>query len=141
MHRTLAATCCLLAFVCLANGCSSASTSTRPVIDIEGKPIAGSVAILEPVTIGGVQQWILIRGRSASAPLLLKIHGGPGQAEMATVQFNRLLEQDFLVVEWDQRGAGKSADVPIASVTMDRIVSDTLELSHHLRERFKQERI
>ncbi|WP_158590517.1 alpha/beta fold hydrolase [Noviherbaspirillum cavernae] len=137
-YRSFAA-CCLLAFVCLLSGC--ASTSTKPIVDIDGKHVAGSVATLEQVTLGGVKQWILIRGRNASSPLVLKLHGGPGQAEMATVQFNNLLEQDFLIVEWDQRGAGKSADVPAAGLTMEQIVSDTIELSQYLLKRFNQDRL
>lgn len=138
MNRNLA-TACLLALLCLASGCTS--TSTRPIVDAAGKPVAGSVATLERVTLGGVQQWILIRGRSASSPLLLKLHGGPGQAEMVTVRFNDLLERDFLVVEWDQRGAGKSADVPAASLNMQQIVADTVELSQYLLKRFNQDRL
>lgn len=138
MYLTFA-TCCVLAIVCLASGCTS--TSTKPIVDIEGEPIAGSVATLEPVTLGRVKQWILIRGRSTSSPLVLKLHGGPGQAEMATVRFNNRLEHDFLVVEWDQRGAGKSADVPIASLTMEQVVLDTIELSQYLLKRFNQDRL
>lgn len=75
---------CLLAAACFLSGCSS--TSTQPIVDVAGQPVAGSVATLEPLVLGGVKQWILIRGRSASSPLVLKLHGGPGQAEMATVQ-------------------------------------------------------
>ena len=131
--------CCLLALVWLSSSCTS--TSTQPIADLDDEPVVGSVANLEPVTLGGVEQWILIRGRSASSPLMLKLHGGPGQAEMATVRFNNLLEQDFLVVEWDQRGAGKSADVPADGVTTEQIVSDTIELSRYLLKRFDRDRL
>src|SRR5262249_32279244 len=97
----------------------------------------------EPVTLGGVRQWILVRGRGADLPLLLKVHGGPGQAEMATVGQNSLLENDFLVVEWDQRGAGKSASSiePTAAMTREQLVADTIELSEYLIQRFGQRRL
>jgi len=88
--------------------------------------------------LGGVQQWLLLRGRSADSPLLLKLHGGPGQAEMATVGLNRLLESDFAVIEWDQRGAGKSGPSiqPTAAMSMAQLVADTVELTEHLTQRF-----
>ncbi len=84
-------------------GCSS--TTTRPLPP--GEPGTVGVASLEKVRLGGVDQWILIRGTNRDAPLVLKIHGGPGQAEMAAVGYNAGLERDFVVVEWDQRGAGQ----------------------------------
>ena len=117
-------------------GCSS--TRTRPIVDEQGHTIAGSVASLERVQLGGVLQWILIRGQRADSPLLLKIHGGPGQAEMATAGLNRLLEKDFIVVEWDQRGAGKSAAAiePASAMTIAQLVEDTRELSELLLARF-----
>ena len=124
-----------------AGGCTS--TSTTPIRDRQGHAIAGSVATLEQIKLGGVPQWILIRGNSAEKPLLLKLHGGPGQAEMATVRFNRLLEQDFLVVEWDQRGAGKSADAidPERAMNAAQLVEDTHDLTELLLERFHQKKL
>jgi len=130
---------CAIAAVCLGVGCIS--TRTPAIVGADGARLPGSVASLEPITLGGVKRWILIRGQNMSSPLLLKQHGGPGQAEMATTPFNRLLERDFLVVEWDQRGAGKSADVPASEVTMEQIVSDTIELSRALLERFGRDRL
>jgi pimeloyl-ACP methyl ester carboxylesterase len=116
------------------------SRRTRPFLDAQGRTVAGSVATLEPVTLGGVRQWILMRGRRADAPLLLKLHGGPGQAEMATVGLNGLLEADFVVVEWDQRGAGKSGPSvePTAAMNLGQLVADTIELTEYLTRRFGQ---
>jgi pimeloyl-ACP methyl ester carboxylesterase len=118
----------------------SACTSydTRPILDASGTVVPGSIAKLERVSLGGVPQWILVRGNSAKNPILLKLHGGPGQAEMATVGLNRLLESDFVVVEWDQRGAGKSASSvePVSAMNLEQIVSDTLELTEILLKRF-----
>ena len=109
-------------------------------MDAHGHTVVGSVASLEQIKLGGVSQWILIRGNSAGKPLLLKLHGGPGQAEMATVRFNRLLEADFVVVEWDQRGAGKSAQAidPESAMSVSQLVEDTHDLTELLLQRFHQ---
>jgi proline iminopeptidase len=87
--------------------------------------------------LGDAEQWVLVRGR-VDAPILLKIHGGPGQAEIPTIDMNARLEEHFLVVEWDQRGAGKSAAAvePLAAMTLDQIVSDAIELTERLVEEF-----
>lgn len=123
-------------------GC--ASQVTRELAPAPGAALpAEAIASLEPLALGGVPQWVLLRGHDRRKPILLKIHGGPGQAEMATVQFNRDLERDFLVVEWDQRGAGKSASAiePTEQMHLDRIADDTLELSRWLLQRFGQSRL
>jgi pimeloyl-ACP methyl ester carboxylesterase len=93
--------------------------------------------------VGGVQQWLLVRGRSADSPLLLKLHGGPGQAEMATVGLNGLLEGDFVVVEWDQRGSGKSraSFEPTSAMDIGQLVADTIELTEYLLQRFGKRRL
>jgi pimeloyl-ACP methyl ester carboxylesterase len=114
------------------------STRTKPILDAHGQIVTGSIATLEPLTLGGVRQWLLVRGKSTDSPLLLKLHGGPGQAEMATVGLNGLLELDFVVIEWDQRGAGKSgASIePSAAMNLNQLVADTIELTEHLAQRF-----
>jgi pimeloyl-ACP methyl ester carboxylesterase len=126
-------------------GCLTActSTSTKPIVDVQGHPLPGSIASLEKITLGGVPQWVLIRGDDAKNPILLKLHGGPGQAEMATVGLNRLLEKDFVVVEWDQRGAGKSAGAiePVVGMTIDQFVDDTHALAQMLLARFHQPKL
>jgi pimeloyl-ACP methyl ester carboxylesterase len=131
----------LLFVVACQIGCTS--DRTMPILDAQGHAIAGSVAALEQIKLGGVSQWILIRGNSIEKPLLLKLHGGPGQAEMATVRFNRLLERDFIVVEWDQRGAGKSARAidPQRAMNIAQFVEDTHELTEILLKRYHQKNL
>ncbi len=102
------------------------------------------ISSLEKITIGGIEQWILIRGWDRSNPVLLFLHGGPGGGEIPNSRdFYPMLERDFVFVNWDQRGAGKSysASVPPESMTIDRIVEDTRELTEMLVERFDVPRI
>lgn len=60
------------------------------------------------VDIGNVPQWVSVRGNSF-APALLFLHGGPGGSEFGPRRkFLRALESRFRVVEWEQRGSGRS---------------------------------
>jgi len=103
-----------------------------------------AVAALEKVTLGGIPQWILIRGEDRTAPVLLFLHGGPGMPMMYLAHtFQRRLEDRFVCVQWDQRGAGKSFNhnIPEESLSVEQILADALELIGLLRELFHQERI
>ncbi|MFN4128955.1 MAG: alpha/beta fold hydrolase [Paracoccaceae bacterium] len=96
------------------------------------------IAVLEPVTIGGMTQWLLIRGQDRAAPVLLWLHGGPGAAQMPLAHATtRVLERDFVVVHWDQRGAGKSnpRDFDPATMTMEQFLQDAHEVTRHLQAR------
>ncbi|MFI4865476.1 MAG: hypothetical protein ACHQDB_00035 [Steroidobacterales bacterium] len=60
---------------------------------------------LEPVRIGGIDQWIEIRGQNVDNPILLFIHGGPGIAFIPLAgAFQGRWEKYFTAVQWDQRG-------------------------------------
>ena len=118
--------------------------STPPILGANGKPLAGSIASLEKVRLGGQNQWIMLRGHSIDQPVLLYLSGGPGQSDLA---FSRVLFDDlsrnFVVVSWDQRGTGKSyaALDPTSTLTLDQAISDTIELTQYLRERFGEKKI
>ena len=68
-----------------------------------------AISALERVSLGGAEQTILVRGQDRSAPVLLYLHGGPGFAHLSLARFySDELEKHFVVVHWDQRGAGAS---------------------------------
>ncbi len=102
---------------------------------------SNGIASLEKVRLGGADQWILIRGWDRTKPLLLFVHGGPGFPEMPFAHVNADLEKDFVVVHWDQRGAGKSYPAPNDSLDVEQFVSDTRELSALLLKRFGAEKL
>jgi len=103
---------------------------------------AAGIDSLEKVQLGGVDQWILIRGWNRKNPVLLLMHGGPGFPCMPFAHIAGELEKRFVVVHWDQRGAGKSYSPSVnRSMNIKQFVSDTLELTDLLRARFKQPRI
>jgi len=101
------------------------------------------IAVLERIMLGGVLQWVLIRGVNTANPLLLFLHGGPGTPAIPFDHEMRDLEKAFTVVIWDQRGAGKSYNSTIPKQTMNigQFVSDTHELIQLLLARFKQEKL
>lgn len=83
----------------------------------------GGIDSLEKVVLGDAEQWISIRGVDDSNPVLLYLHGGPGGSALPALRhYNHELEQYFTVVNWDQRGAGKSysADIPEDSFNIDQ---------------------
>lgn len=94
------------------------------------------------VTLGGVEQWITIRGRDRNNPVLLFVHGGPGAPEMPLAwTFQSSWEDYFTVVQWDQRGAGRSYAADVPDLTANRIVEDGGELLAHLRERLDVDQV
>jgi pimeloyl-ACP methyl ester carboxylesterase len=107
-------------------------------------PAPGGIDRLEQVELGGVRQWISIRGADPKAPLLLFLHGGPGSANLAKLRLQvPELEQHFVVVTWDQRGAGKSASLGFdySTLSIEQMVSDAHELVTYLKARFGVEKI
>jgi len=94
---------------------------------------------LEAVQLGGITQWIRLRGTDLSNPVLLLMQQGPGLPIINEVRtFERLLglEQHFTVVYWDQRGTGLSLRTPKAEISTARMVGDTVSLLELLHERF-----
>jgi proline iminopeptidase len=110
-------------------------------------PSPDRVDVLEAVEIGGIQQWISIRGRDRRNPVLLFLHGGPGFPMMpVSYVFQPWWEEYLTVVQWDQRGSGRTyaANDPVKvapTLTVDRMIADAEELVAHLRRRFGRDKI
>jgi pimeloyl-ACP methyl ester carboxylesterase len=103
-----------------------------------------SLAVLEPLELGGTRQWVLIRSVNVDHPVVLFLHGGPGTAQLAVNRrYTRDLEEHFTIVDWDQRGAGKSyrAVPDAATLHIEQFIEDTRDLTCHLLERFHKRQI
>lgn len=96
--------------------------TTAPIRDTNGRIMPSSIAKLEKVKINGAYEWLLKRGQNRNNPALLFIHGGPGDSDMILHEkYNKPHEKNFVVVNWDQRRAGKSyyKDTPEASIKLN----------------------
>ena len=116
---------------------------TLPITDTNGHPIPGSIATLEKVKINRTDQWITIRGHDVNKPILLYLGmGGPGGGGFATRALFEPLEDEFVIVAWDEPGTGKSYNaVRISELTPQRFVEDAHALTLYLRERFHKDKI
>jgi pimeloyl-ACP methyl ester carboxylesterase len=98
----------------------------------------------ESLTIGGITQWISLRSVNTKNPIILFLHGGPGTAQISfSRKSQRGLEGRFLVINWDQRGAGRSYSRSLRKEDMkiDRFIGDAEELIEYLLKRFGQEQV
>jgi pimeloyl-ACP methyl ester carboxylesterase len=97
------------------------------------------------ITIGGIQHWVQIRGKDRNNPVLLCVHGGPGGTWIPVTRLFLPWEKDFTVVQWDQRGAGKTLKATgpgIAStMSIERMTQDGIEVAEFLRTHLKQDKV
>jgi len=118
--------------------------STPPFHGPTGEILPGSIAEAGDLRLGGVEQWVMIRGESAANPPLILLHGGPGLTETTLFRhFNAALEKSFTVVYWDQRGAGRSfhPNIPTATMNVEQFVADLGELVELVCKRLAASRV
>jgi pimeloyl-ACP methyl ester carboxylesterase len=97
------------------------------------------------VPIGGINQWITIRGQNRDNPVVLFLHGGPGTpTNLLDFPFAKAWTASFTLVQWDQRGAGKtfgSGGTSATDMTIDRMTQDGIELAQYLRGHLQKNKI
>ncbi|WP_027534539.1 alpha/beta fold hydrolase [Bradyrhizobium sp. WSM3983] len=97
------------------------------------------------VDIGGIKQWIQIRGEDRDNPVLLFVHGGPGGSSWPMSSGWRPWEKHFTIVQWDQRGAGRTygaaGDSLAPTMTLERMTQDGVELAEYLRTHLHKQKI
>lgn len=114
------------------------TTSTYAVADPNG------IEELKPVKIGGMDQWLHIRGRNRDNPVLLVVSGGPGVSLLGMDAIQRPWEDYFTVVQWDQRLGGKSHNVghgEQAELSVNLFVEDGIEVMQYLRDYLEQDKL
>lgn len=102
------------------------------------------VGELKKIKINGVYQWLLIRGEDRDNPIILFLHGGPGTSQIGYISpYQRELEKNYIVVNWDQRGSGLSytSDLDQNTMNIQQFVEDTRLVIHHLKEYFNKKKI
>lgn len=133
---------CVFIFVGVLQACSPGKP--EPLLDVNGSWLTGSISEKIYVTIDGVEQGMFIKGTNTKNPVLLFLHGGPGMPEyFLTENYPTGLEDCFTVCYWEQRGGGLSysSDISAESITTEQLISDTIEVTNYLRERFGQDKI
>src|SRR5580698_2152938 len=157
----------VLLFACLCHGQSAGaqqSTNSNPsqpsqpqmmsrpdvtsIIAASRKIVSpNGVDELLPLQINGSTQWVSIRGKDRRNPIILFLHGGPGSPTMpADYTFQTPWEDYFTVVQWDQRGTGKTyaandPAITAATLSMMQMTSDAEEVVRYLMKRYDKKKI
>jgi pimeloyl-ACP methyl ester carboxylesterase len=134
----------LLACVFILVGVLLAFSPGKPVpfLDQNGNQLPGSISEKIFVNINGVQQGMIIKSKDMTNPVLLYVHGGMPDYFL-TQKYPTGLENYFTVVWWEQRGSGLSFNPGVTQkvITSKQLISDTLEVTNYLRNRFGKEKI
>ena len=103
-----------------------------------------SISKLVNIKVCGQNQTLLIRGKNKENPIILFLHGGPGLAQICYARkYQSKLEDDFLVVNWDQRGSGKSYSFFMNkdNFTKNQLAKDAREIIDYLCKNYGKDKI
>jgi pimeloyl-ACP methyl ester carboxylesterase len=112
----------------------------EPFVDQNGNTLPGSISEKIYVSINGVEQGMFIKGKDLRNPVLVYLHGGMPDYFL-TQKYPTGLEDYFTVIWWEQRGSGMSYRADIPPVTVEQLISDTLEVTRYARQRFGKDKI
>jgi pimeloyl-ACP methyl ester carboxylesterase len=136
----------------VAGGAESAKTLSREEVTgilAQSRRIVSPDGIeeLRKVRIGGIDQWLSVRGRDRRNPILLVLHGGPASPTLPIAYtFQSPWEDYFTVVQWDQRGTGKTyasnSEAQMApGMTIEGMADDAAQVVQYLRRHYGKQKI
>ncbi len=101
---------------------------------INGK---NSISELKKVKINETKLEVMIRGNNRDNPVIVFVHGGPCCSEIPYVRkYQDMLEKEFTIVHYDQRGSGKSYQFgkDYSNVSASTHVDDLISLTTYIEE-------
>jgi pimeloyl-ACP methyl ester carboxylesterase len=121
----------------------------EPLKDGQGNIISGAISEKVWLEVCGIKQGMFIRGENPKNPVILYLHGRPGEPMLQFISAlekrdkNERLEKYFTVCYWDQRGAEMtySKSTAPATMTVGQMVEDTREVTEYLKLHFGQDKI
>jgi pimeloyl-ACP methyl ester carboxylesterase len=125
----------LLILLSMSLVCQSQKVENSNVVKIDTTEI---------VQIGGIKQFISIKGNNKENPILLFLHGGPGTSLVeSSEKFTEKLKNEFVVINWDQRETGETLKLNSANenLTPELFKNDTYELIKYVLDKFKREKL
>ncbi len=139
---------CATTLACAQDPASDDGARARAVVeDLVRIPNPAGVQETYTARIGGIDQWISIRGQDRANPVILFVHGGPATPTLPSLwQFQRPLEEYFTMVNYDQRGAGKTyredhSDAVADSLRIQAYVDDLVAITEHLRTKLGKDKL
>ena len=131
---------------------ASGNCQTPDAKAVQASALSACTAPAQPVredqfvSIGGSAQWVTIHGESCTNPVVLFLHGGPGNtlSPYADAIYGPWA-RDFTLVQWDQPGAGRTfgrnPPTEDATLTLDRMAQDGIALAQYLTQRLGKKKI
>jgi pimeloyl-ACP methyl ester carboxylesterase len=114
------------------------------VILFSSSALANPIHQSQSIKAGNILQWIKMDGENDQHPILLFLHGGPGNSVMGYAhRFTSELQKYFIVVQWDQRETGKTKALnsSLVPLTVSLFESDAVEVMNYLRDKFHKDKI
>jgi pimeloyl-ACP methyl ester carboxylesterase len=130
----------------LAFACAPAFASAAAPVAAVAAPATASINEEGFVRIGGIEQWVTIHGQDRSKPVILMVHGGPGNPMTPYAHpYFQAWEKDFIIVQWDQRGAGmtygRNPPAEGEHLSVERLRDDGIEVATYAAKRLGQPKL
>lgn len=134
MRRVLLALALVLVFVIIAALALRAVWQHR-IADTVRIDSANGINEAKFIKVHGAEEWITIRGDNKDNPVILFLHGGPSEANSPFVDFYTPFEKNYVFVQWDQPGAGKTyiaAGNHQQKLTIDSMAADGITVAQYV---------
>jgi len=137
-------------FICFGqnNQQSNEYTKAREIIkDLDSIVSPDGIQERYKADIGGIKQWVYVRGQNKENPVILFVHGGPASPVSPIMwMFQRPIEEYFTVVNYDQRAAGKTYNANDTltlgkTININQYTDDAIKLAELIIKKYKKKKV